>query len=75
MHKKCVIWLLYLAECFTMGYDYDKGDGHKKKPRLHNGTVMEDMDKYRVVRIPPSGHEPPDVSLTRIRKAPRTQPS
>ena len=48
---------------------------HKKKPRLHNGTVVEDTDKYRLVRIPPSGHEPPDVGLTRIRKAPRTQPS
>jgi len=32
---------------------------HERKPRLHNGTVTEDMDKYRLVRIPPSGHEPP----------------
>ena len=48
---------------------------HERKPRLHDGTVTEDTDKYRLVRIPPSGHEPPDVGLTRIRKAPRTQPS
>jgi len=27
---------------------------HERKPRLHNGTVMEDTDK--LVRIPPSGH-------------------
>jgi len=37
------------------------------KPRLQDGTVTVDMDKYRLVRIPPSGHEPPDVGLTRIR--------
>ena len=45
------------------------------KSRLHDGTVTEDADKYRLVRIPPSGREPPDVGLTRIRKTPRTQPS
>ena len=48
---------------------------HERKPHLHNGTVTEDTDKYRLVRIPPSGREPPFVGLTRIRKAPRTQPS
>jgi len=48
---------------------------HERKPCLHDGTVMEDTDKYRFVRILPSGCEPPDVGLTRIRKAPRTQPS
>ena len=50
---------------------------HERKPRLHlhDGTVTEDTDKYRLVRIPPSGREPPGVGLTRIRKAPRTQPS
>ena len=37
---------------------------HAKKGRI-----------YRLVRIPPSGREPPVVGLTRIRKAPRTQPS
>ena len=50
---------------------------HERKPRLHDGTVTEDTDKYRLVRIPPSasGREQPDVGLTRIRKAPQTQPS
>ena len=48
---------------------------HERKPRLHDGTVMEDTDKYRLVRIPPSGREPPVVGLARIREAPRTQPS
>ena len=48
---------------------------HERKPRLHDGTVTEDTDKYRLVRIPPSDREPPDVGLTRIPKAPRTQPS
>ena len=33
--------------------------GHEKKPYLHDGTVMVDTDKYRLVGIPPSGHEPP----------------
>ena len=40
---------------------------HERKPRLHNGTVTEDTDKYMLVKIPPSGREPPDVGLTRIR--------
>ena len=31
---------------------------HERKPRLHDGTVTEDTDKYRLVRIPPSGREP-----------------
>ena len=48
---------------------------HERKPRLHNGTVTEDTDKYRLVKIPPNGREPPDVGLNRIRKASRTQPS
>ena len=43
---------------------------NERKPRLHDGTVTEDMDKYWLLRIPPSGREPPDVRLTRIRKAP-----
>ena len=34
----------------------------KKKPRLH------DTDKNRLVQIPPSSFEPPDVGLTRIHK-------
>jgi len=38
-----------------------------RKPRLQDGTVMVDTDKYRLVGIPPSGREPPDVGLTRIR--------
>jgi len=40
---------------------------HKRKPRLHDGTVTVDMDKYRLVGIPPSCRELPDVGLTRIR--------
>ena len=47
---------------------------HERKPHLHDGTVTEDTDKDRLVRIPPSGHEPPVVGLIRIRKAPRRQP-
>ena len=39
----------------------------ERKPRLQDGTVTVDMDKYRLVEIPPSGCEPPDVGLTRIR--------
>ena len=38
---------------------------HERKPRLQDGTVTVDTDKYRLVGIPPS--EPPDVGLTRIR--------
>jgi len=38
----------------------------ERKPRLQDGTVMVDTDKYRLVGIPPSGREPPDVGLTRI---------
>ena len=38
-----------------------------RKPRLQDGTVTVDTDKYRLVGIPPSGREPPDVGLTRIR--------
>ena len=34
---------------------------HERKPRLHDGTVTEDTDKYRLVRIPSSGREPPVV--------------
>jgi len=41
--------------------------GHERKPRLHDGTVIVDTDKYRLVGIPPSGREPPDIGLTRIR--------
>ena len=48
---------------------------HERKPRLHDGTLTEDTDKYRLVRSPPSDREPPDVGLTRIRKVPRTQRS
>ena len=46
---------------------------HKRKPRFHDGTVSVDTVKYRLVGIPPSGREPPDVGLTRIRKAPHEQ--
>ena len=38
-----------------------------RKPHLQDGTVTVDTDKYRLVGIPPSGCEPPDVGLTRIR--------
>ena len=61
------IHILYAMDTFSICHEW--------KPRLHNGTVTEDTDKYRLVRIPPSGREPPDVGLTRIPKAPRTQPS
>ena len=37
-----------------------------RKSLLHDGAVTVDMDKYRLVGIPPSGREPPDVGLTRI---------
>ena len=30
----------------------------------HASTVTVDTDKYRLVGIPPSCHEPPDVGLT-----------
>ena len=56
------IRILYVMDTFAIC--------HERKPCLHNGTVTEDT-----VRSPPSGREPPDVGLTRIRKAPRTQPS
>ena len=39
----------------------------ERKSRLQDGTVTVDTDKYRLVGIPPSGREPPDVGLTRIR--------
>ena len=61
------IHILYVVDTFSTC--------HERKPRLHYGTVTEDMDKYRLVKIPPSGRETPDVGLTRIRKASRTQPS
>jgi len=38
----------------------------KRKPCLHDGTVMVDMDKNRLVDISPSGREPPDVRSSRI---------
>jgi len=61
------IHILYIMDTFSTC--------HKRKPRLHDGTVMDNTYKYMLVRIPPSGREPPDVGLTRIRKVPRTQPS
>ena len=61
------IHILYIMDTFSTC--------HERKPHLHDGTVTEDTDKYRLVRIPPSGREPPDVRLTRIRKVSRTQPS
>jgi len=61
------IHILYVIDTFSTC--------HERKPRLHEGTVTEDTDKYRLVRISPSGLQPPDVGLTRIRKAPRMQPS
>jgi len=36
----------------------------KRKPHLRDGTVMVDTDKNRLVEIPSSGREPPDVVLT-----------
>ena len=39
---------------------------HERKPRLHNGTVMVDTDKYRLIGIPSSSRTPQDVRLTRI---------
>ena len=39
----------------------------KMKPCLHVGTSTVDMDKNRLVEIPPSGQEMPDVALTKIR--------
>ena len=61
------IHILYVVDTFSTC--------HERKPRLHDGTVTVDTDKYRLVKILPSGREPPDVGLTRIRKASRTQPS
>ena len=49
--------ILYVMDTFSI----DRFTCHERKPRLHDGTVTEDMDKYRLVRIPPSGREPPDV--------------
>ena len=40
----------------------------KKKPHLHDGTVMVDMDRNGFIEIPPSVYEPPDVGLTRNEK-------
>jgi len=61
------VYILYVMDTFSTC--------HERKPRLHDGTVTEDTDKYRLVRIPPSGREPPVVGLTRIREAPQAQPS
>ena len=61
------IYILYVMDTFSTH--------HERKPRLHDGTVTEDTDKYRWVRIPLSSREPPVVGLTRIREAPQTQPS
>ena len=36
----------------------------KRKPHLHDGTVMVDTDKIKLVEIPSSVREPPDVGLT-----------
>jgi len=38
-----------------------------QKSRLQDGTVTVDTDKYRLVGIPPSGREHPDVGWKRIR--------
>ena len=40
----------------------------KRKPRLHDGTVMVDTYKNRLVEIPPSSGESPNDGLTRISK-------
>jgi len=42
------VHILYVMDTFSKC--------HERKPRLHDGTVTEDMDKYRLVRIriPPS---------------------
>ena len=50
------------------GYIFKKGS-HASEGS-HASTMAqftEDTDKYMLVRIPPSGREPPDVGLTRIR--------
>ena len=50
------------------GYIRTYSTRHERKPRLErklhlqDGTVVVDTDKYRLVGIPPSGHEPPDVN-------------
>jgi len=49
------IHILYVVDTFSTC--------HERKPRLHDSTVMEDTDKYRLVKIPPSSCEPPDVGL------------
>jgi len=41
-------------------------EGLVPRLRLRDGTVTVDTDKYRLVGIPPSGRESPDVGLTRI---------
>jgi len=56
-------------------YVMDTSSNAMKGSHTSTMAVMEDTDKYRLVRIPPSGCEPPVVGLTRIWKAPRTQPS
>jgi len=44
-----------------------KGSHASKEACLQDGTATIDTDKYRLLGIPPSGREPPDVGLTRIR--------
>ena len=38
----------------------------KRKPCLHDGIVPIDLDKNRLVEIPPSGSEAPDDGFTRV---------
>ena len=57
------------AECSEDTYStrHERKPRLGRKPRLQDGTVTVDTDKYRLVGILPSGREPPDVGLTRIR--------
>jgi len=44
----------------------EKCSTHEKEPCLHDSIVTVDMDENRLLEIPPSGCELPDVGLTRI---------
>ena len=46
-------------DTYSIHHGYIFSTCHERKPRLHDGTVTEDTNKYWLVRIPPSGREPP----------------
>jgi len=50
----------------TRGNAITQPRSHPIKNVEFREPVMVDMDKYRLVGIPPSGLEPPDVGLTKI---------